>query len=52
LDAGFIRQYDSGSGDYTQELHQWLESLTMDDILFDIKKRQNNKIPPTIESEN
>ncbi|MDV3002586.1 MAG: hypothetical protein N5P05_004241 (plasmid) [Chroococcopsis gigantea SAG 12.99] len=43
----FIRQYDSGSGDYTQERHQWLDSLTMDDILFDIKKRQKDEIPPT-----
>ncbi|ELR99613.1 hypothetical protein [Gloeocapsa sp. PCC 73106] len=43
----FIRQFDSGSGDYTQERHQWLDSLTMDDILADIKKRQNNNIPPT-----
>ncbi|MDY6803301.1 MAG: hypothetical protein SXA11_05775 [Cyanobacteriota bacterium] len=37
----FIRQFDSGSGDYTKERDSLLDSLTMDDILADIKKRQN-----------
>ena len=36
----FIHQYDSGSGDYTQERHQWLDKLTMEEILADIEKRQ------------
>ncbi len=36
----FIRQFDSGSGDYTEERHQWLDTLTMDEILADIKQRQ------------
>ncbi len=36
----FIRQFDNGSGDYTQERHQWLDQLTMDEILTDIKQRQ------------
>lgn len=39
----FIHQYDSGSGDYTKERHQWLDRLTMDDILVDIQKRQQAK---------
>jgi hypothetical protein len=47
----FLRQFDCGNGDYTQERDQWLNSLTMADILEDIKKRQNNEIPPTIGSE-
>lgn len=38
----FIRQFDSGSGDYTTERHQWLDELTMDEILEDIKQRQSN----------
>jgi hypothetical protein len=37
----FIRQFDSGSGDYTNERHQWLDSLTMDEILADISQRQS-----------
>jgi hypothetical protein len=36
----FIRLFDKGSGDYTQERHQWLDELTMDEILADIKQRQ------------
>jgi hypothetical protein len=28
----FIHQYDSGSGDYTKERHQWLDQLTIDDF--------------------
>jgi len=36
----FIRQFDHGSGDYTQERHQWLDQLTLEDIWADIQKRQ------------
>jgi hypothetical protein len=36
----FIRQFDKGSGDYTKERHQWLDSLTMDEIIADIKQQQ------------
>jgi hypothetical protein len=36
----FIRQFDNGSGDYTEERHQWLDNVTMDEILADIKKHQ------------
>ena len=39
----FIHQYDSGSGDYTKERHQWLDQLTMDDILADLEQRQQTK---------
>ena len=38
----FIRLYDQGIGDYTAERHQWLDPMTMDDILVDIRKRQEN----------
>ena len=34
----FIRQFDNGSGDYTEERHQWLDNVTMDEILADIQK--------------
>jgi hypothetical protein len=36
----FVRLFDKGSGNYTQERHQWLDSLTMDEIVADIKQRQ------------
>ena len=29
----FIRQFDNGSGDYTEEHHQWLDNVTIDEIL-------------------
>jgi len=29
---------------YTQERHKWLDELTMDDIVADIKTYQNNQI--------
>ncbi|WP_426559813.1 hypothetical protein [Dapis sp. BLCC M172] len=29
----FIHQYDSGSGNYTEERHQLLDTLTIDEIL-------------------
>ena len=33
----FIGQFDQGSGNYTEERHQWLDKLTMDNIIADIK---------------
>ena len=38
----FIRQFDSGSGDYTKERYQWLDNLIMEDIWADIQQRQSN----------
>jgi hypothetical protein len=40
----FLHQFDDGSGDYTQERHQWLDKLTQDDILADIQQRQQTQI--------
>jgi len=34
----FIRQFDSGYGDYTKERDTWLDNLTIDDISNEIKK--------------
>jgi hypothetical protein len=40
----FIHQYDSGSGDYTKERHQWLDQLTIDDFHNYVRqKRQSQK---------
>ena len=36
--ARFLRTYRIGSGDYTRDRHQWLDGLTVDDILKDIQK--------------
>ncbi|NEO86710.1 MAG: hypothetical protein F6J87_21000 [Spirulina sp. SIO3F2] len=29
----FIKQFDQGDGDYTQERSQWLDNLTLEEIL-------------------
>jgi hypothetical protein len=34
----FMRQFDSGYGDYTKERHNWLDGLTIEDISSEIKK--------------
>ena len=37
----FIRQFDSGYGDYTKERHEWLDQLSIEDIhneLINLKK--------------
>jgi len=34
----FMRQFDTGYGDYTKERHTWLDSLTIEDIDNEIKK--------------
>jgi len=36
--ARFLRLYRPGSGDYTAERHQWLDGLTMDEIVADMQK--------------
>lgn len=36
----FLRQFDQGSGDYTKERQEWLDQLTMDEIIADIQQRQ------------
>jgi hypothetical protein len=40
----FLHQFDEGSGDYTQERHQWLDKLSQDEILADIQQRQQAQI--------
>lgn len=40
----FLRQFDNGSGDYTQERHEWLDKLSRDEILKDIQQRQQTQI--------
>ena len=38
----FLKLFDNGSGDYTQERHQWLDKLSLDEIWDDIQQRQGN----------
>jgi DNA-directed RNA polymerase len=39
----FMRQFDSGYGNYTKERHNWLEGLTIEDISNEIKKIKGTK---------
>ncbi len=34
--ARFLRVYRAGSGDYTQDRHQWLDGLSVEDALKDV----------------
>jgi hypothetical protein len=34
----FMRQFDSGYGDYTKERRTWLDNLTIEDISNEIKR--------------
>ena len=36
----FIKQFDTGRGDYTKDRYQWLDALTLDDIWADLKQQQ------------
>ena len=40
----FLRQFDNGSGDYTQERHEWLDKLSRDEIIRDIQQRQQTQV--------
>lgn len=36
----FFNQFTLGSGDYTQERQQWLDDLTLEEIVSEIKRRR------------
>lgn len=38
----FLSQFDLGQGDYTQERHQWLDNLSLDDVFSEIEKYQEH----------
>ena len=37
----FFNQFTLGSGHYTKERHQWLDDLSLQDIVAEIKTRRN-----------
>jgi len=46
--ARFLRTYRTGTGDYTRDRHKWLDGLTMDEILKDIRDVESRaELPPT-----
>jgi hypothetical protein len=34
----FLQQFDTGHGDYTKERHQWLDKVTLEEILVDVEQ--------------
>ena len=36
--ARFLMTYRSGTGDYTRDRHQWLDGLTVEEILTDMQR--------------
>jgi len=41
--AIFIRQFESGSGSYTEDREELLKDAKLDDIISRIKKREENE---------
>ena len=39
--AIFIRQFENGNGNYTEERHETLKDVSIDDIVSSINKRKN-----------
>lgn len=38
----FFKQFETGSGDYTQDRHQWLDNISLDEIWEEVQQRQAN----------
>ncbi len=36
----FLQQFEMGQGNYTEERHQWLDELTVDEIANQIQKKR------------
>lgn len=36
----FFKQFDAGTGDYTQERQQWLDDVSLEEIWIDVQQRQ------------
>ncbi|MBE9125020.1 MULTISPECIES: hypothetical protein [unclassified Coleofasciculus] len=36
----FIKQFDSGTDNYTRDRHQWLDTLSLEDIWAELKGQQ------------
>jgi len=46
----FLNQFRIGSGDYTAERGQWLDQLSLNDVLSEIKAKSRTKSLNVIES--
>jgi hypothetical protein len=39
----FLQQFEKGKGDYTEDRHQWLDGVRVDDLLSDLERMRNNQ---------
>lgn len=39
----FLQMFESGRGNYTEERHQWLDQMTLDDIYTRIQAKRQEK---------
>ena len=39
----FMQQFSNGHGNYTEERHEWLDKLTVEEIMAQINARQQEK---------
>ena len=42
----FIRQFENGYGNYTEERGELLKDVTLEDIVASINERKNRRAPP------
>lgn len=42
--ARFIRVYRAGTGDYTDDRHKWLDGVSVDDLLADARRLQEDGV--------
>jgi hypothetical protein len=39
----FIQYFSPGKGDYTKERHQWLDKLSLEDFISEMKQRREDE---------
>jgi hypothetical protein len=39
----FIQQYEQGSGDYTRDRGQWLDSITVEEAVDEMRRREGEE---------
>ncbi|HEY9820544.1 MAG TPA: hypothetical protein V6D35_07155 [Candidatus Sericytochromatia bacterium] len=39
----FIQYFSPGKGDYTKERHQWLDKISLEDVLAEMKQRREDE---------
>jgi len=39
----FLQQFEIGQGNYTEERHQWVDKLTVDEITDQIRKKRTSE---------